>query len=522
MKGRTLRIAYGRIQQESNALSPVLTTVADFERTHLYEGRELERRCARGVWEVENFMKNAELSGFVQRVGKLCAAPGGPAVELVPTLSALTVPSGPLTEACFDELADRLCELLRDAGRLDGVYLSLHGAMNVENREECESEIVRRVRAVVGDIPVVATLDLHANVTRDLVEQCTALISYRTNPHRDQAATGGRAADLLVDTLLGKVEPVMAWRSLPMLVGGSPNLEFWPPLRSIWQRMRALEKNEPGVLFCSVNTCHPWNSHPELGWSTVVVTDGKAALADKVADELADRCWRIKDQLPPVFRDPRPVLAKARESRLARKTGVVVVSDASDVVSAGATGENTRLIKAFLEDGKGMLCYAGIRDPEVVAELWDRPVGEEVTGIVLGGKLDPARNEPLTVDARIVNKVRNKGSDRTVVLAVGQVRIVVVEGPCLIIQPRFYKMAGLSLWKADVVMVKNFFPFLLFFAPYMRKVFFVRTGGITDFDAAHALSFAGPMHPKEEVSDWRGADRRRRTPPPAGPKRMAA
>jgi hypothetical protein len=96
------------------------------------------------------------------------------------------------------------------------------------------------------------------------------------------------------------------------------------------------------------------------------------------------------------------------------------------------------------------------------------------------------------------------------VLAIAHLRLVVVEGPAMVMRPSFYRDVGLPLMKADVVMVKNFFPFLLFFLPYNRKTIFVRTQGATDFDAAHRLTFDGPMHPRDPVDDWRPRDRARR------------
>jgi len=97
-----------------------------------------------------------------------------------------------------------------------------------------------------------------------------------------------------------------------------------------------------------------------------------------------------------------------------------------------------------------------------------------------------------------------------VVLTVGKCSICVTQGPPMVIQPKFYRDLGLDPWKADVVVVKNFFPFRMYFLPMARKTIYVRTGGITDFDAAHELKFAGPVHPKDVVTEWRSTDARRR------------
>jgi microcystin degradation protein MlrC len=500
---RPLRLAFGRFAQETNCLTPLPTELRDFEATHLLAGAELLAACGPDRTEAEGFLKNAELSGFV----KECRRRGG--VELVPLVSAWAVPAGPLTTRCFEELLERILRPLREAGPLDGVYLCLHGAMGVEGMEEAEGEILRRVRALVGPaVPVVVTFDLHGNLTREVMQHADAVIAYATNPHRDHASTGRKAARALIGAAREGTRLTMAWRTLPMLLGGGTTLDFFPPLLDIFRRMRALERRGE-ILSASVLTCHPWNKHPELGWSVVVVTDGDEQQAERIADELAGRAWGVRHRLPPRFDTPELAIARAKGARLRRKLGVVTLADASDVVSAGAYGESTALLGALLEKAQGLLCYHPIRDAEVVEQVWHRQIGDTVE-VSLGGKVDPARNAPLAVRAVLEKKSRSHGVERTLVLAVGTVKIVVVEGPCLAIRPAFFENAGLSPWQADIIVVKNFFPFRMFFLPLSRLTIYVRTRGVTDFDAAFDLRFAGPMHPRDHVADWREADRRRR------------
>jgi microcystin degradation protein MlrC len=519
---RPLRIAFGRINQETNALSPVTTSIDDFKAVHwLDEPVELLRRCQWRPVEVEGMFRNAELSGFVQALQKI-ARKERRTIEAVPLLSAWAVPSGPLTRACFDTLVETMCAKLRAAmadGDLDAVYLSLHGAMNVDGLPLCpsqtpESEIVRRVRDVVGDtVPVAISLDLHGNVGADLIARSNFIQGYQTNPHRDHAAVGARCARVLVDTVLGRVAPRMVWRSLPMILGGGNTVDFLKPLRAVFQRLKQLEDDDD-ILGITLMTVHPWNRHPELGWSVLVAVDdnrpGAGDVGDRAADELAGLAWAVRDQLPPTMKSPAEAITRARSRTWLRKTGVVVMSDASDVVSAGAPGENTALVKALI-GATDLVSYCTLRDPELVASLWShhRQVGD-VVDVSLGCKLDPGRGERLTVTARIERLGTSHGMGRNVVLAIASVRLVVVEGPAMAVKPAYYKEAGLDPWKADVVVVKNFFPFLLFFAPLMRDVIFVKTDGVTDFDAAFTLTFSDPVSPRDPVIDWRDTDARRR------------
>jgi microcystin degradation protein MlrC len=517
---KLLRIAFGRINQETNALSPVPTELADFAAVHLIEdGDELLRRCRFFAAEVEGMFRNAELSGFARGLLKQAKRRRVEA-QAVPLLSAWAVPSGPLSAACFDALTNKLCLALTralDEGPLDAVYLSLHGAMNVAgfdggSRETPESEIVRRVRDIVGDIPIAVSLDLHGNVTAGLIERCTIVQGYQTNPHRDHAAVGARCAALLVDTALGLLVPQLVWRSLPMLLGGGNTVDFLAPLRAVFGLMHDVEKRA-GIVAATVMTVHPWNRHMELGWSVIVVANtrvaGAVARAEAAADELAEACWQVRTQGPPTLATPQQAIERARRKRLARALGVIVFSDASDVVSAGAPGENTALLSALLA-APDLVSYATVRDADVVEHLHAQHRVGDVVDVTVGGKLDVHRGQPLSLHARIETLGTAFGVGRLVVLAVGGLHLVVVEGPAIAVKPSYYKQAGLDVWKADVVMVKSFFPFLVFFAPLMRDVVFVKTAGVTDFDAAFGLEFTDPMHPRDEVHDWRPTDRRRR------------
>ncbi len=518
---KMLRIAFGRINQETNALSPVLTTVDDFKAIHYVDSEsELMRRCRWLNHEVDSMFRNAELSGFVQGLYKHCKK-RGIAVTAVPLVSAWAVPSGPLTAACFDELTNALCDKLRRAlraGPLDGVYLSLHGAMNVDGfdngpTETPESEIVRRVRAVVGDVIAVAvSLDLHGLVTSGLVEQSTILQGYQTNPHRDHAAVGDRCARLLIDTALGLIAPAMTWRSLPMILGGGNTVDFLAPLRGVWQLMKNIEQ-QPGILGATVMTVHPWNRHTELGWSTLVVVDSKVVGAvdrgERAAADLAEACWNVRTNLPPSFLSPQAAIERARRKTFARKIGVVMMSDASDVVSAGAPGENTALLAALIA-ADDLVSYATIRDPDVVDLVHRGHAAGDIVDVELGMKLDPSRGQRLKVQAKVERVGKAHGVGRLVILAIASMKLVVVEGPAMAVKPSYFKDAGLDPWHADVVVVKNFFPFLLFFAAMMRDVIFVKTAGVTDFDAAFALEFTDPVTPRDVVGSWHATDSRRR------------
>jgi microcystin degradation protein MlrC len=496
------RIAFARIAQETNALSPVPTTLHDFEGSHYIEGAALLESLVANR-EVPGFFKRAELAGFVS-----AAHARKTEIEPVPLLSAWSSSGGPLAKDCFETLEGRLLEQLRAAGPLDGLYLCLHGAMGVHGVADPESRLIRNARAILGGAPLVVSHDLHGNLTRARVAAADAIVAYQTNPHRDHAKIGAKAGRIVIGAALGELRPTMAWRTLPMILGGGKTIDFLAPMRAVFRRMRRAERAGEALALSSLMV-HPWNDDPGLGWSTVAVTDNDAAAAERLADELAELCWDRRHEQPPAFPSASDAIAAARRARFRRKLGCVTMADASDVVTAGAPGDSTHLLRALLDEAQGLLTYAAVRDPSAIAELWPRAIGDDVA-LSVGGTLDPARSSPLPVRGTLAGKYDRHGFGRTAVLAIDHVRLVITEGPSMVMRPSFYTEVGLSLWKADIAVVKNFFPFLMFFLPYNRKTLFVRTHGATDFDAAFALPFDGPMHPRDEVSDWRPRDAARR------------
>jgi microcystin degradation protein MlrC len=496
------RIAFARIAQETNALSPVATTLHDFESAHYLTGDALLAAAARGP-EVPGFFKRAELAGFISAAHERRAD-----IEPVPILSAWASSGGPLAVDCFEALEARLVEALRAAGPLDGMYFCLHGAMGVHGVADPESRLLRAARSVIGGAPLVVSHDLHGNLTRTRVELADAIVAYQTNPHRDHARIGRKAGHIAIGTVLGELAPVVAWRSLPMILGGGKTIDFLAPMRPVFRRMHKAERRGE-VLAASTFMVHPWNDDPGLGWSTICVADRDHAAADRIADELAELCWARRHDQPPAFADAITAIADARRAKLRRRLGCVTIADASDVVTAGAPGDSTHLLRALLEQGAGMLAYAAVRDPHAVATLWPRAPGD-IVAMSIGGTLDPVHSPPLPVRGTVLGKYDRKGFGRTVVLAVDHVRVVITEGPAMVMRPSFYTEVGLDPWRADIVTVKNFFPFLMFFLPYSRKTIFVRTRGVTDFDAAFQLQFDGPVHPRDAVEDWRERDRLRR------------
>jgi microcystin degradation protein MlrC len=201
------RIAVGGFLHETNTFAPTKAGYADFVHgggwPSMTQGADLLKTMRHINVGLAGFVEQAEVQGW----------------ELVPTIFGAASPSAHVTEDAFERIAGVIVDGIRNAGPLDAVYLDLHGAMATEHFDDGEGEILARVRQLIGnDLPLVASLDLHANVTPEMVEQADALIAYRTNPHVDMADTGRAAARHLALLLRMRLRLAKAFRQLPFLI----------------------------------------------------------------------------------------------------------------------------------------------------------------------------------------------------------------------------------------------------------------------------------------------------------------
>jgi microcystin degradation protein MlrC len=498
-----VRIAFGRLMQENNSFSSVLTTETDFMSCHLVAGQPLLKLCETQTWEIDGYLKNMELSGFMQAVQKADVA-----IQVVPLLSAWSVPGGPIERYFFDALVHDFCERLKAAEPVDAIYLALHGAMAVDGIEDAEVYLIEAIREAIGNIPVAVSFDLHANYTRAKHSAIDLCCSYHTNPHYDMFRTGLKTGQLLIDYLKESITPVKAWRSLPLLLAGGNNLSMLQPMRPLFQRIKQMEQH-PEVLAVNLFMCHPFIAHPEVGWAVQVTTDNNKPLAEQLADELAERCWELRKKQPTTPLNVTDMLKKVRQAKLARSLGSIAVCDTSDVVAAGGTGENTHLLKALLENATDLICLYPLRDPVAVKALWEKSAGEKVS-LVVGGRLQPEFNPPLTVNGTLLQKQKTRSFGKVVALDLGCVKLVLTEGHAMPVKPHFYEDLGLSVKAADIVVTKSFFHFKLFYLAHSRKTLYVKTCGVTDFERILELDLPYPAYPKDDIVDWRAIDARKR------------
>lgn len=446
----TQRIGIGRIWHESNGFLAVRTTLEDFRS---YPG---------GLLIGDSILHRAgaadELTGMLGVIGQ------DPAVEPVPLLAAAREPSGAVAADCVDALSEMLRGQLRDAGPLDAICFSLHGAMTGETSPDLDGHFLQVIRDEVGTrIPVVCSLDCHATVTRRMLALSTALAAYRTHPHQDVVETGRRAATILIDALAGRSRPVTRAHKIPLL---SPDRgTVTSPLDRLFARFIAWDHLE-GVIACSLCPAYPYQDVPEQGWTAIAVTDNDPSLARRLTAELARAVWDARRELMP---DPLLPPEDALRQALRMPGAPVLVTDSADNVGGGARGDTTAILRAMLEtcrhaDG---LVLANFTDVQAAQIARTRRVGERIT-VEVAGKSDARYGPPVPLTARLEGIAGGNISDdgrfsgrptldvgAIVCLAVDQLRLVLTEHPVWGPQPSLFRKVGIEPLEAKIVVVKS-------------------------------------------------------------------
>ncbi|MGH6922523.1 MAG: M81 family metallopeptidase [Propylenella sp.] len=372
------RVAVGGMWHETNSFSPIATDLASFRRYQYLEGSAITERL-KGT--------NCEIGGMIEAAEKL-------GVALIPTLFAGALPSGMVTRDAFDHITGRIAESISAALPLDGVLLSLHGAMVAEGVEEADAELVQRVRRIVGPhVPVVATFDSHANLSPAIIDAADLLIGYDTLPHIDMAERGREAATLLRRLVAGEERPHAAFRKLPLLTVPQMQATIDPPMAGVMQQCHEIER-QSGIWTACVALGFPYCDVPQLGMA-VLVYGTEADQAETDADRLANALWRRRAEFLPTLLSPEDAVRQA----LAADRGPVMLVEPADNVGGGAPGDGTTIAAALIA-AEAKRAVATIWDSAAAARAAGIGVGAVFTGKV-GGQTIPLHGPPLDLSGTV-------------------------------------------------------------------------------------------------------------------------
>lgn len=367
-----MRIGIISLIHESNTFLSVPTTY-DMFAENMYTGDDLLAHFKETFDEISGFINVLEQGGH----------------EIAPIYYAMTPPTGIITRETCERLIDDILDGLEQAGPLDGLLVAPHGANAGEDEyHDLDGVWLSKVREKVGEIPIVCTIDPHANLSPRMIDACNATIAYRSNPHLDQFQIGEQATNLLLRVLAGEIQPTQAASFPPVCINIERQHTEEEPCLSLYALADRI-LSEPGVLSNSVVLGFPFTDAEELGSAFIVVTDGDPGLAQQKADQLADYLVANRQQFAGQFIEIEKSILMAAQDK-----GPVCLLDMGDNVGGGSAADGTILAKALLE--AQLSSYVCIYDPECARACFEAGAGASLQ-LHCGGKTDELHGTPLDV-----------------------------------------------------------------------------------------------------------------------------
>lgn len=480
---------------ETHTGAPLPTDMHGFESSHLVRG---------GAHGEPPHMFGAPLVIWRERA----RAKGW---EVAEGLSAFATPSGITVKRVYEQLRDEILGELQAAVPVDAVMLSLHGAMVADGYDDCEGDLVTRIRALVGPgVPIAAEFDLHCHISRAFADELTALVIYKEYPHVDFRERAEELWRIMEGRLEGTLEPTLSVFDCRMVGLYHTTRE---PMRSFVDRMSSFEGKD-GVLSVSLGHGFPWGDVAEEGTRVVVVTDGDKAKGDDLAEQLGRELWAIRDEITPRYLG----LDEAITEGLNDPTGPVVLADMSDNPGGGAPGDSTFIPWRMMRRGIGQAAVGGIWDPVAVQICVG--AGEGATfDLRLGGKTGPTSGEPMDLHVEVRKVLRDAvvpglaGSRRkmgdAVWLHAEGIDFIVHAARCQNVHPDFFRVFGIEPEKKRILVVKSMQHFHAEYAPIAKKVVYVGARGtlVWDFTQFPYQKLARPCWPLD-ADPWASNEER--------------
>lgn len=432
------RVLIAQLKQETSTFNPERTYYEDFrievggELMSAYRGTRTELAGAIDVFEDAD-------------------------VEIVPTMAAASVSGGPIHAPGLERLFDEIDDAVNSAGAVDAAYVCLHGAMAGEDESDPEGHVMSVIREILGPVPIVVSLDLHAVITDRLVDTADLLVPYHTYPHVDHYETGRRAALNLLRLLEGKVQPVTARVELPMLVRGDELITKTGRFGEAIRMCQAIEASAGG-LAAGVIIGNAFTDVPSLQSNVLVATDNDLPRAQREAVRIGRFMWDNRELFQAELTSLDDAIAQANATE-----GLVVFSDAADATASGASGDSNAILKGLIDSRYSKRALVPIIDAPAVRAAFDAGIGA-VINVALGGTRDSTRFEPVTLRVRVESlhdgsfhyedgTAGNAGP--TAVLVTGGIHLLVTSRSVYVVGRRVFEEHGLDPVDFDLVVIKS-------------------------------------------------------------------
>jgi microcystin degradation protein MlrC len=467
------RVLTARFMHETNTFSRVPTDMAVIRRRDYHLDNEIP----------------AAFRGTRSAFGAAFEAADKFGWTLVHPVSANPNPSGIVTDDAFEQITAMILGAVDTKGPIDGTLLFLHGAMVSDNHEDAEGEFLARLRRRVGaEVPIVVTLDLHANVTQLMADNANALIAYRTYPHIDYYERAWQGAELLQRAMEGEIQPKTVIARRPMLYGLDHGRTQRGPMAELIARGEELERNGEALV---VSICAGFSraNIRDVGPSVTVTVDGDFGRGQRIAEEFIDYAWETRDFTTVKLLSVDEAVALAGRGRPGDKP--LVVADYTDNPGGGGYGDATAFLRGLVASGLESVAFHAICDPEAVQEGMRAGVGAKTT-LSLGGKTDPSMGGgPLALHGEVVCLTNGRfiaygpmggGVERdygpSMVFRVGGIDIIVITNNGQAVDLGQFTSLGIDPTRYRTVAVKSMQHFRAAFEPIAREVVLVDTGAL--------------------------------------------
>ena len=434
-----MRVLIASLKQETATFNPARTRYDHFQ---VRRGPEIVRDL-RGA--------GTEIGGIIG----VLEAHGG--IRIAPAYAAWAVSGGPVATEDLDRLIDEFISAVRQSAPVDGACIAFHGAMAGVDEMDPEGRVLAAVRDILGGIPIVISLDLHAVITDRLVAGADVMVPFHTYPHTDQYDTGQRAARVLLNLLEGSAAPTTARIPLPMLVRGDELLTATGRFGQAIRMCQKIEASKDG-LAAGVIIGNPFTDVPDLQSNVLVTTDRDADRAQREAERIARFMWENRHHFVAPLTSLKDAIHQAETT-----DGLTVFSDAADSTASGAPGDSNAILKGLFEYNYAGSALVPIVDAPAVDAAFSAGVGASLT-LPLGGTLDRARHTPFECDITVKSLFDGRftyedgtpgNGGRTTVLAAGKHRILATERPVYVVGRKVFLAHGLNPQDFHLVVVKS-------------------------------------------------------------------
>jgi microcystin degradation protein MlrC len=480
------------IYHESNTFLKTKTSLKNFQEGHLLFGDRITEEYANAFHEIGGMLEVLHDSGL----------------QAVPLVFAEATPGGIITDETREYLFKRIADEFNSKGPFDGILVSVHGAAVSESYPDMDGWWLEKLRDLAGDkIPVIGTLDPHANVSQKMVNATNALIAYKTNPHIDQRTTGQHAARLMADTLKGKIKPKQYFFQPNVTISIEQQYTSGSPCKELFSFAEHIS-NQNKILSVSVLLGFPYADVKEMGSGFIVVTDNDEGLAKKYSQELGAYLWQKRTE----FVGQKTSVIEA-VAGLEQNSRPVLLLDMGDNVGGGAPGDGTFILEA-LEKAAKWRSFICVYDPESVIHASQRETGSRLF-LQIGAKTDRLHGDPykaeVTIKANFIEGIFKEDQPRhggQTTFNMGRIAIVETDGGTTIMLTSLRMVPfslnqllsfGIGPQQYDVIVAKGVHAPMAAYSAVCNTFVRVNTQGITNADLT-TLAYQNrrkPLYPFE-------------------------